>query len=65
MAGSGPSDDARSLTDAQGQWRDWPARGYRKLDQPTSMLWLGGVFLAIAIAGLVSLFSLAAHGQLP
>jgi hypothetical protein len=65
VAGSDPSDDDRYLTDAQRQWRDWSAHGYRKLYQPTSILWLGGVFFVVVIAGLVALFYLAAHGQLP
>ena len=58
-------DDDSYLTRSQREWRDWSAHGYRKLYQPRSVLWLGGVSIALLIAGLVTIFVLAAHGKLP
>jgi hypothetical protein len=62
---SNDDDDNPSKTDAQRKWADWSAHGYRKLYQPRSMLWFGGVFFSLFIAGLITVFWLAAHGRLP
>lgn len=59
-----PSGDDH-LTESQREWRDWSAHGYRKLYQPRSVLWLGGVAIGLLIAGLATVFYLAAHGKLP
>jgi hypothetical protein len=56
-------DDVR--TEAQKEWANWAAHGYRKLYQPRSMLWLGGIFVTILAAGLALVFWLAAAGRLP
>jgi hypothetical protein len=47
-------DDVR--TDAQKEWANWAAHGYRKLYQPRSMLWFGGIFFGLFGAGLFVLF---------
>jgi len=60
-----PDDDYEAKTDAQKEWADWSAHGYRKLYQPRSMLWFGGVFFVLLITGLITVFWLAAHGRLP
>jgi hypothetical protein len=62
---SNEDDDYLAKTDTQKEWADWSAHGYRKLYQPRSILWWGGVFFALFIAGLVTVFWLAAHGRLP
>jgi hypothetical protein len=59
-----PGDDAE-LTDSQKEWADWAAYGYRKLYQPRSMLWLGGIFFGLFAAGLGVVFWLAASGRWP
>jgi len=52
-------------TEAQREWADWAAHGYRKLYQPRSVLWLGGIFLALFAAGLLIVFWLASSGRWP
>jgi hypothetical protein len=47
-------DDVR--TDAQKEWANWAAHGYRKLYQPRSMLWFGGIVFGLFGAGLFVLF---------
>jgi membrane-anchored protein YejM (alkaline phosphatase superfamily) len=56
-------DDER--TDAQKEWADWAAHGYRKLYQPRSMLWFGGIFFLVFAIGLVVVFWLASGGRWP
>jgi hypothetical protein len=56
-------DDVR--TESQKEWANWAAHGYRKLYQPRSMLWFGGIFFTLFIAGLLTIFWLAAHGGMP
>jgi len=52
-------------TESQKQWKAWADHGYRKLYQPRSMLWFGGVFCTLLAAGLVAIFWLAASGRWP
>jgi hypothetical protein len=52
-------------TEPQKQWKAWADHGYRKLYQPRSMLWFGGVFFTLFAVGLVVIFLLAASGRLP
>jgi hypothetical protein len=54
--------DGRSR--AQREWADWAAHGYRKQDQPRSMLVAGLVFFLLFGALLVTVVVLAAHGRL-
>jgi hypothetical protein len=56
-------DDGR--TDGQKEWADWAAQGYRKMYQPRSVLWVGGIFVALFVAGLLTVFWLAASGRWP
>ena len=58
MAGD-PGPDVRMRR----QWADWAAHGYRKLYQPRSVLWFGGIFVTLFGAGLLVVFWLAAHGR--
>jgi len=51
-------------TEAQAEWADWAAHGYRKRYQPRSTLWAGRIFFVFLIAGLVTVFWLSAHGRL-
>jgi len=61
-----PLDDLdNGRTDAQKEWADWAAHGYRKSYQPRSMLWAGGIFFALFVAGLATVFWLAASGRWP
>jgi hypothetical protein len=48
-------DDVR--TESQKEWANWAAHGYRKLYQPRSMLWFGGIFCALFIAFLLVIFT--------
>ena len=43
----------------------WADHGYRKLYQPRSMLWFGGIFFTLFAGGLAAVFWLAATGRLP
>jgi hypothetical protein len=52
-------------TESQKQWKAWADHGYRKLYQPRSMLWYGGIFFTLLAGGLVAVFWLAATGRLP
>jgi hypothetical protein len=52
-------DDVR--TESQKEWANWAAHGYRKLYQPRSMLWFGGIFCTLFIALLLLVFT----GHLP
>jgi hypothetical protein len=56
-------DDVR--TESQKEWANWAAHGYRKLYQPRSMLWFGGILSALLFVGLLVIFWLAANGQVP
>jgi hypothetical protein len=58
-------DEDNGRTDAQKEWASWAAHGYRKLYQPRSMLWFGGIFFALFAAGLFVVFWLAASGRWP
>ena len=52
-------------TESQKEWKVWADHGYRKLYQPRSMLWLGGIFVTLLAGGLVLVFWLASTGRLP
>ena len=52
-------------THSQKEWKRWADHGYRKLYQPRSMLWFGGIFFTLLAAGLVLIFWLASTGRLP
>jgi hypothetical protein len=56
-------DDQR--TERQKEWANWSAHGYRKLYQPRSMLWSGGIFFALFAVGLLIVVWLAASGRWP
>jgi hypothetical protein len=58
-------DDEDIRTESQKEWANWAAHGYRKLYQPRSMLWFGGIFFTIFGVGLFVIFWLAAHGRIP
>jgi hypothetical protein len=61
----GDREDGVELTDTQKEWADWAAHGYRKLYQPRSVLWFGGVFFALFSVGLLVVFWLAGSGRWP
>ena len=50
-------DDDDVRTESQKEWANWAAHGYRKLYQPRSMLWFGGIFCALFIALLLVVFT--------
>jgi hypothetical protein len=52
-------------TESQKEWKAWADRGYRKLYQPRSMLWFGGIFCTLLAGVLAAIFWLAATGRLP
>lgn len=52
-------------TEAQKEWADWSAHGYRKLYQPRSVLLFGFVVSVTLIGGLMTVFWLAANGRFP
>jgi ABC-type multidrug transport system permease subunit len=52
-------------TKTQREWADWAAHGYRKLYQPRSMLWFGGVFFVLFAVALLVVFWLAGSGRWP
>ena len=54
-------DDDDVRTESQKEWANWAAHGYRKLYQPRSMLWFGGIFCTLFIALLLLIFT----GRLP
>jgi hypothetical protein len=55
----------RYRTDAQKEWADWAAHGYRKQYQPRSVLLFGGIFFTLFAIGLGTLFWLVATGRWP
>jgi hypothetical protein len=57
------NDDPR--TEAQKEWANWAAHGYRKLYQPRSVRRLGLVFSLVLAGLLLAIFWLAAHGRFP
>jgi hypothetical protein len=59
------STDDLDRTDSQKEWANWAAHGYRKLYQPRSMLWFGGIFFALFAIGLLVVFWLAGSGRWP
>ena len=44
-------------TESQKEWKAWADHGYRKLYQPRSMLWFGGIFCTLFIALLLVIFT--------
>jgi hypothetical protein len=52
-------------TESQNEWKAWADHSYRKLYQPRSMLWFGGVFFTLLAIGLIAVFWLAATCHLP
>ncbi len=48
-------------TESQKEWANWSAHGYRKLYQPRSMPWFGGIFCTLSLALLLLVFT----GHLP
>jgi hypothetical protein len=58
-------EDVDVRTEAQKEWADWAAHGYRKLYQPRSILRLGLVFCTVFVAGFATLIWLASSGRLP
>ena len=52
-------------TESQKEWKNWADHGYRKRDQPRSVLWFGLVFFTLFAAGLVAIFWLASTGRIP
>lgn len=57
--------DEDPRTEAQKQWANWAAHGYRKLYQPRSVRRFGLVFTAVLAGVLLTIFWRAAHGQFP
>ena len=54
-------DDGDVRTESQNEWANWATHGYRKLYQPRSMLWFGGIFCMLFIVFLLLVFT----GHLP
>ena len=50
-------DDDDVRTESQKEWANWAAHGYRKLYQPRSMLWFGGIFTTLLIVLLLLVFT--------
>jgi hypothetical protein len=50
-------------TEAQKEWANWAAHGYRKLYQPRSVRRFGLVFSLLLAGLLLTIFWLAAHGR--
>jgi len=61
----GETPDDLEQTETQKEWADWSAHGYRKLYQPRSMLWFGGIFFTLFTVGLLVVFWLAGSGRWP
>jgi hypothetical protein len=61
----GESPDGLDRTEAQKEWADWARHGYRKLYQPRSMLWFGGIVVALFTIGLSLIFWLTGSGRWP
>jgi len=49
-------DDDDVQSESQKEWANWAAHGYRKLYQPRSVLWFGGIFCSLLIAVLLYIF---------
>jgi hypothetical protein len=58
-------DDGDPRTEAQKEWANWAAHGYRKLYQPRSVRRFGLVFSLVLAGVLLTIFWLAAHGRFP
>jgi hypothetical protein len=56
-------DDGDPSTEAQKEWADWAAHGYRKLYQPRSVRRFGLAFSLVLAGLLLTIFWLAAHGR--
>jgi hypothetical protein len=56
-----PADD-RAKREAQQEWADWAAHGYRKQYQPRSILRFGAIFTILFIALLVAVVLWATRG---
>ncbi|HEX6679786.1 MAG TPA: hypothetical protein VF063_03990 [Gaiellaceae bacterium] len=56
-------DDDDPRTQAQKEWANWAAHGYRKLYQPRSVRRFGLVFSLVLAGVLLTIFWLAAHGR--
>ena len=50
-------DDKDVRTESEKEWANWAAHGYRKLYQPRSMLWFGGVFVTLLVVFLLLVFT--------
>jgi hypothetical protein len=61
----GNSEGDRYRTEAQEEWANWAAHGYRKLYQPRSVRRFGFVFTVVLSLVLLTVFWFAAHGGLP
>ena len=61
----GNSEGDRYRTEAQEEWANWAAHGYRKLYQPGSVRRFGFVFTVVLSLVLLTVFWFAAHGGLP
>ena len=58
-------DDGDPRTEAQKEWANWAAHGYRKLYQPRSVRLFGLVFTLVLAGILLTIFRSAAHGRFP
>jgi hypothetical protein len=58
-------DDGDRRTEAQKEWANWAAHGYRKLYQPRSVRRFGLVFSLVLAGILLTIFWLAAHARFP
>ncbi|MGN6431499.1 MAG: hypothetical protein ACTHNB_12340 [Gaiellaceae bacterium] len=56
-------DDDDPRTEAQKEWANWAAHGYRKLYQPRSVRRFGLIFSLVLAGVLLTIFWLAAHGR--
>jgi len=52
-------DEERRRDRVRKEWAAWSAHGYRKLYTPRSVLWVGGIFIALLAVGLLLVFWLA------
>jgi hypothetical protein len=58
-------EDGDPRTEAQKEWANWAAHGYRKLYQPRSVRRFGLVFTLVLAGVLLWVFWSAAHGRFP